>query len=88
MGPPRKTQDLYDAWFQAHDIAPKRVLSTLKAMRAQRSKSGSSGFTRIATLRKALEALDKQVSVYCRPRSLKHVAMPTTVTWYSEYGRS
>jgi hypothetical protein len=52
---------LYDAWSAANQVQPTRLLRTVDAMWAQRGSVDASGFEYMATLRRALEALDRMV---------------------------
>ena len=54
-------QSHHDAWHAARQSTVPRVLTTLQAMREQMSCGKSTGFDRIEKLRRALEAIDKQV---------------------------
>ncbi len=54
-------QPYYDAWSEAQEASRPRLLTTVQMIRAQRQSVKSSGFERIGTLQRALEALDKQV---------------------------
>ena len=56
-------QHLYDSWEAAFAarVHPNVILTAMQALRSQRSDSTLNGFDRIATCRRALDALDKQV---------------------------
>lgn len=65
-------QRLYDEWDNERRkrARPNAVLSAMQALRAQRSDVCLNGFDRMATCRRALEALDKQVTRVDLKRSL------------------
>lgn len=54
-------QTYYDAWRDAQKKARPRLLTTMQTLSQQRASGKITGFDRIETLRRALEAIDKQV---------------------------